>query len=95
MTEGQKLEFYATRHAENVVAERVWNQVSLRVITPESTEFIKAFVSYTLGYFGKNFADLTPEQQQAACEYQFDVCSGAQSAPETLENISGVYPPVA
>jgi hypothetical protein len=92
MTEGQKVEFFASRHAEAIAVARVWNEVSLRVITPESFEFIKAFVVYTLGYFGKNFEDLTPTEQQACMDYQFDVASGTAPAPETLAIVKEVYP---
>lgn len=92
MTDLQKLEFYAARHAEAAVAARVWNLLSVRVITEETTEFVKHFVAYTLAYHGKNFDDLTPSQRLAALEYQFDICSGTTPAPETLEAIKGVYP---
>jgi hypothetical protein len=95
LTDLQAVEFWATRTAENAVAARVWNLLSERTINEETIFFVKVFIGHTLQFYGKNFGDLTPEQQQAAITYQFDVCSGTQPAPETLENIAGVYPPVA
>jgi hypothetical protein len=92
MTDFQLMEFHAVKHAEAAVAARVWNLLSVRVVTEETTEFVKAFVSYTLAYHGKRFEDLTPSQRLAALDYQFDVCSGTTPTPETLEAIRGIYP---
>jgi hypothetical protein len=92
LTDLQAVEFWATRTAENAMAARVWNLLSERTINEETIFFVKVFVGHTLQFYGKSFADLTPEQQEAAVTYQFDVYSGTRPAPETLEAIKGVYP---
>ena len=93
MTDRQTTVFFAARHAEAVALQSIWNNLQFRAINVATTEFVKQFVSYVLGCSGVKFEDLTPSEQFACVDYQFDIFAGVTPSPETMEAIRGIYPP--
>ena len=87
----EEFHFLAERHAEAAVAAMVLKQVRARVITPETTEYVKQYVSYILSSYGKKFSDLSAKEQAAMVDYHFDIRSWTEPAPETLSAVRFIY----